>query len=198
MTAVVARGPGRPRSEAIDSAILDATIEELIERGYLALSVESIAARAGVAKTTVYRRWSNTIDLALAAMRSFESDVQEPPPGSVRDQLVWLTDAMRRKWSDPRYSAMMRRVAADGTAQPELYRQTRDRLIAPHLRQMNRILARGIDEGIIRADADLAWVRQLITAPILSAALTLKERVPLVQVEFSVDTVLRGVAPLAG
>ena len=54
------RGPGRPRSESIDTAIMAATIDELIERGFLAASMESIAQRAGVAKTTLYRRWPNT------------------------------------------------------------------------------------------------------------------------------------------
>jgi AcrR family transcriptional regulator len=198
MTTAVTRGPGRPRSEAIDAAILDATVEELIERGYLALSVESIAARAGVAKTTIYRRWANTHELTIAAMQTFEQVYTEPPAGSVRDQLVWLLDTMRRKWSDPRYGAMMRRVAADGTSQPQLYQQSRDRLIGPHLRLMNAVLQRGVDEGLVRADADLNWVRQMLTSPIMAATLTLKERIPPAQVAFVVDTVLFGLVPLAG
>ena len=116
MTAAVTRGPGRPRSESIDAAILQATTDELIERGFLAASMESIAARAGVAKTTLYRRWPNTTELAVAAMRSFETDTLDVPPGSVRDNLIWLITQMGRKWSDPRWAALMRRVAADGSA----------------------------------------------------------------------------------
>ena len=65
----------------------------------------------------------------------------------MRDQLLCLLDAMRRKWANPRYAAVMRRVAADGTASPEPYRSTRDRLIGPHLRMTNTVIQRAIDDG---------------------------------------------------
>ncbi len=186
---------GRPRDESINAAILNATIDELIERGYSGLSMEAVAARAGVAKTTVYRRWTNPLDLALEAMRTFEVVEDDPPPGSARAQLLWLLEGMRRKWNDPRYAAMMRRAAADGTAQPEVYRHSRDRLIRPHIRRMNTVLHKAVDEGLIRADVDVSWVRQMLVSPIMAAALTHKERIGAAQVEAVLDTVLRGSAP---
>ncbi|HZC73595.1 MAG TPA: TetR/AcrR family transcriptional regulator [Jatrophihabitans sp.] len=186
---------GRPRDEAIDAAIIDATIEELIAHGFAGLSMEAVAARAGIAKTTLYRRWSNTKELAIAAMCSFEQSVQGPPEGSVRDQLVCLVDAMRRKWNDPRYSAIMRRITGDGVSNPEAYRQGRDRIVTPHIRLLDRVLRRGVDDGVIRPDADLVWVRQMITSPIMAATLTLRDRVSKAQIETTVDTVLRGLAP---
>jgi hypothetical protein len=57
------------------------------------------------------------------------------------------------------------------------------------------LLARAVDEGLIRADADLDWVRQLITSPVLAAAVTHRARVTRAQVEYILDTMLRGVAP---
>jgi AcrR family transcriptional regulator len=190
------RGRGRPRDASIDAAILDATVEELIERGFIGLSMEAVAARAGVAKTTLYRRWPGTQELALEAMRSLVvKPAGEPPAGSARDGLLFLLDRMRGTWADPRFAALMRRVAADGTSQPEVYRSCRDRLIRPQIAAMNRELGRAVDEGLIRADADLDWVRQLITSPILAAAMTHRERVTRAQVEYTLDTVLRGVAP---
>ena len=193
----VARRPGRPRDEAINAAILDATIDELIERGYPALSVEAIAVRAGVAKTTVYRRWPNLDDLVLQAMRSVQlgGEVREPPPGSVRDELLFRLDRMRRTWADPRYAALMRRAAADGTAAPEIYRAFRERLVKPQLEQMHQVLRRGIEEGLIRPDVDLEWVRQAMASPILALTLTHKERVTRAQLAFTIDTVLAGLAP---
>jgi hypothetical protein len=89
----------------------------------------------------------------------------------------------------------MRRVTADGVANPDAYRQARDKLVGPHLAVLTAVLRRGVDEGLIRDDADLEWVRQMITAPIMAATLTFKDRVSRAQVEFTVDTVLRGVAP---
>jgi AcrR family transcriptional regulator len=196
--AMPTRRAGRPRDAGIDDAILDAAVEEMIDNGFLGLSMEAVAARAGVAKTTLYRRWSNTHDLGVQSLSRFESDVRPPPEGSVRDQLVCLVDAMRRKWAEPRYAALMRRVAADGNAQPELYRRTRDTLVRPYTEIMDAVLMRGVDEGIIRAGVDLKWVRQLLTSPIMAAALALRDRVTRAQVELTVDTVLAGLADRAG
>ena len=186
---------GRPRDESVDTAILAATVEELGARGFAGLSIEAVAARAGVAKTTIYRRWANATDLALDAMRTFEQDVRAAPEGSVRDQLVWLVDGMRRKWNDPKYRAIMRRVTGDGVANPEAYRQARGKLISPHLEALHAVLRRGVNEGLIRPDLDLAWIRQMMTAPIMTATLTFKERVSKAQIEATVDVVLRGAAP---
>ena len=157
--------------------------------------MEAVAARAGVAKTTLYRRWTNTDDLALEALRSVEGEWQQPPAGTVRAQLVWLLDGMRRKWNDPRYAAIMRCVAADGTSRQDVYRHYRDRLIAPHKRRMAAVLRRGVDEGLIGASVDLTWVRHLLVSPIMAATLTHWERVSSAQIEATVDTVLRGLAP---
>jgi AcrR family transcriptional regulator len=197
MTVTRKRGPGRPRDEATDTAILDAAVAELIERGYLAASMESVAARAGVAKTTLYRRYSGFHELALAAMRTFDEPVQDPPDGTVREQVLWLLDGMRRKWGNPRYAAIMRRVAADATSSPELYRNSRDQLIGAYVRAMNAVLRRGMDEGLIRPDVEPEWIRQMLVSPIMSAALTMKDRVTRAQVELTVDTVLAGLAPSA-
>ena len=190
------RRVGRPRDEAIDVAILAAAVDELIDRGFIAASVESIAARAGVAKTTVYRRWPNLTDLAVDAMQTFEQQTVDPPEGTVRDNLFWLLDGMRRKWGNPRYAALMRRVAADGTVQPEVYKQARDRLIRPHIAALQAVLRRGVDEGLIDAGTDIDWVRQLMTSPIMASALALRGPVSKANLEATVDTVLRGVAPL--
>ena len=63
-----ARGPGRPRSEEADQAILGATIMLLAEHGVYGLSIEAVAAEAGVGKTTIYRRWQTKEDLVVAAL----------------------------------------------------------------------------------------------------------------------------------
>lgn len=195
MTQTARRGPGRPRDSATDAAILDAAIDELIERGFIAASMESIAARAGVAKTTLYRRWPSVRVLALAAMQTLQEDVPLAPGKSVRSDLLVLLDRMRHKWGDPRYAALMRRVAADGSVQPEVYQQVRDELIAPQVNRMNAVIKRGIDDGTIRPGVDVTSARQLLTAPIMSAAFTLRERVSKAKLEFVVDTVLAGLAP---
>lgn len=193
MTASVKRG--RPRDGSIDAEILDAAIAELIDHGFSGLTIEGVAQRAGVAKTTVYRRWSDTTELALAAARSIKPEPADPPPGSVRDQLVWLLATVRQQWGDPRWAAVMRRVAADGTTHPEVYDEHRARLVAPHIEVMRAVLRRGVDEGVIRADVDLDWLRLMLTGPVISTGMTLRPGVTAEQARTMVDVVLRGAAP---
>ena len=197
MTAASVTEPrrGRPRSEAIDAAILDATVDELIDHGYSGLSMEGVADRAGVAKTTVYRRYPDIDELTLAALRGMKGDAPPVPAGGVREQLVWLLDSMRRSWGEPRFAAVMRRVAADGTSRPEAYAEHRDRLVGPHIARFHEVLRRGVDEGLIRPDVDLEWVRTMIVAPVTATTMTLRPPMTADQVETTVDTVLRGVAP---
>src|SRR5437879_9804631 len=70
-------GPGRPRRSATDHAILLATRRILAKGGVHGLTIEGVAQRSGVAKTTIYRRWRSKEDLALAAL--LEVIQREPP-----------------------------------------------------------------------------------------------------------------------
>ena len=63
-----ARRPGRPRSERAEQAILDATLEAFAERGVEGVRLEDVAARAGVGKATLYRRWPGKEELLIAAL----------------------------------------------------------------------------------------------------------------------------------
>ena len=63
-----ANGPGRPRSESADRAILRAALEVFVDRGIDAASIEEIAERAGVARTTLYRRWSSKEEIIARAI----------------------------------------------------------------------------------------------------------------------------------
>ena len=80
--APAARPRGRPRSEAARRAILDAARETLEEGGLLAVTMEGVAARAGVGKPTVYRHWSNRYELAMAALIAASGEVVAPAAGA--------------------------------------------------------------------------------------------------------------------
>src|ERR1017187_7822073 len=80
---------GRPRSEEADRAILRAATELLAERGLHGLSIEEVASRAGVAKTTIYRRWHSRGTLALDAfLAEFKALQPLPDTGILRDDLL--------------------------------------------------------------------------------------------------------------
>jgi AcrR family transcriptional regulator len=118
---------GRPRDVNRDVAILDAALLLLTEVGYDQLSMESIAGRAGVAKTTIYRRYSDKAALVAAAVEYRSSSTPpEPGPGGLRDNLLtlvrWLAQQIAEQEigllgalfagmrSDPRLAAEMRRI----------------------------------------------------------------------------------------
>ena len=89
-----ARRAGRPRSSVAELAILQATRELLIEGGVRGLAIEKAAARAGVAKTTIYRRWRDKDELALAVVLDMvEQVVQLPELGDTRAELLAFVNA---------------------------------------------------------------------------------------------------------
>jgi AcrR family transcriptional regulator len=189
-----ARGPGRPRNRDTDIAILDAAVDELAERGYLSLSMEAIAERAGVAKTTVYRRWPNKQALVSDALAWLKGPLVEVPGKTVRDDLVHLVEAARLTWQDSRHGRVMRRLAAEGADHPELYADYRERVLRARQLAMITVLRRGVDNGEIRSDVDLDRVRELLISPVVAAGMTLR-KLTSAEVEFFVDTVLAGLRP---
>ncbi|WP_172892141.1 TetR/AcrR family transcriptional regulator [Jatrophihabitans sp. GAS493] len=186
--------PGRPRSEAADAAILDATTALLAEIGWSGLTVEGVAARAGVAKTTVYRRWPGKDELALEAINRLKGPIVQAPGGSVRDDLVFLMETMRKHWVNSLHGQIMRRVAADGNERPEIYRTMRERLIRPRQEVTRAVLERGVAEGSIDPAVDLDLIVSALAAPVVLAVFTHQPRVTRAMIEFNVDMVLRGVA----
>src|SRR5690349_6380219 len=90
------KAPGRPRSAQADEAILDAVLE-LLSGGHsvAAISIEAVAAKAGVGKATIYRRWPNKEALIIDAVASMKGPLPVPAGESVRDDLVMLVKANR-------------------------------------------------------------------------------------------------------
>src|SRR5215831_1536313 len=93
---------GRPRSEQAEQAIIEATLDLFAEQGFEGVCVEAVAARAGVGKATIYRRWPNKEELLLAALGSMKSPIPEPKGVSVHDDLVAFLTVMCADKADPR------------------------------------------------------------------------------------------------
>src|SRR6478735_9683731 len=83
------RGRGRPRDPGTDERITAAAAELMLQRGFDRTTVDDVAAKAGVGKATVYRRWPSKEDLAVAAMETlYTAEMPEPDTGSIRDDLT--------------------------------------------------------------------------------------------------------------
>ncbi|HEY5051459.1 MAG TPA: TetR/AcrR family transcriptional regulator [Acidothermaceae bacterium] len=164
---------GRPRSVDADRAIIDAVLEEVIAVGIDGMSIEQIAARAGVAKATVYRRWPNKEALLLDAVTGVQVEVPTLAGISVRDDLVTLVDSMRRRMADsaqPGESLASRLypcMIAEGGRHPEIAAKYKQRVVEQRREAVRVVIRRGIADGDLRADLDVETMLLLLVAPML-------------------------------
>jgi AcrR family transcriptional regulator len=190
-----ARPPGRPRSERAEQAILAATLELLAEHGIAGLSIEAVAARARVAKTTVYRRWSTKDDLVMDAIVQLSGPPPEPAAGPVRDQLIELLVRARGLQAGAESAGLMRRISAEAKHHPKLMDEFWRRVVTPRREAMYAVLRRGCAEGVIRADVDLVLLADLLVGPVLLRSVIRPAPISREQIASIVDCVLTGVEP---
>jgi AcrR family transcriptional regulator len=170
MTAAQAptRRPGRPRSAEADTAIIDATLELIVDGGIDGLSVESVAARAGVGKATIYRRWANKDELVEDALSSLSDALPELPEGdNTRDRLVVMVEQIRAKSVETCSGRLMPRMLSYATQHPDLFTHYYTSVIQPRRERYRVVLAEGIASGQLRADLDIELAATLIAAPML-------------------------------
>jgi AcrR family transcriptional regulator len=191
---------GRPRSEAVERAIVGAVVR-LLEDGvpFSELSIERIARTAGVGKATIYRRWDGKEALFVDVVRSMEP-VDPPLPGtSVRDDLVAMIEMLRQRGLAKRSSALLHNVFAQMQSYPQLWNMYHHTSIAPRRERMDEVLRRGIANGEIRADIDFALLGDLFVGPMLVRTVLRPGGTPEEgSAERIVDAVLEGVRPAEG
>jgi AcrR family transcriptional regulator len=157
------------RTERSKQVILDATRELLAEEGGVrALTVEAVAARSGVAKTTIYRHWRDKHELALdAVMIDVISRFDEPADvGDTRKELLTFINSVVKVLASPLYGPAMQGLTSEIATDPELARVYRERVVEPRIRQVSRVIERGIERGELRADTDGRLVHELLVGPI--------------------------------
>jgi AcrR family transcriptional regulator len=161
------KAPGRPRSARADEAIIEAVLDLLAEgTPFDALSIEAVAARAGVGKATIYRRWSNKEALLYDAVRTVKGEPAVLPGGSVRDDLIALLKPVGRA-ENTRAGKIMPCLMAELQRSPEL-NNILQRIMEPRRELARQVLRRGIDEGVLRPDLDLEIVIALLTGPLIA------------------------------
>jgi AcrR family transcriptional regulator len=188
------RPPGRPRSERADKAIIAATLDLLVEEGGVAgVTIEAVAARAGVGKTTIYRRWPNKEALIIDALASLKEPDPELAGVSVRDDLVALARALGVEKGDRRRVAIYWSVFGHGDKHPELHRRFLRDVVEPRRDVMRGVLRRGIEAGELRQDIDIDLVMWIIIGAIVHRVRAYGAGpVPGDFAERVVDTTLRG------
>ena len=187
---------GRPRSAEADRAILNAAVDLLAERGLAAMSIEEVAARAGVGKATIYRRWSSKGLLALDAfVTSFQEQQPLPDTGTLRGDLIAALTAWVRAVTGTSMGAMLTGLIAEAQHDPSLRAAWRERVLEP-LRSQHRImLDRAIARGEIPATVDQEAVLDLFFGAAQHRLLL--DHLPLTDdfIRQVVDMILNGIRP---
>ena len=162
------RRPGRPRSEQAEQAIIEATLDLFAEQGFEGVCVEAVAARAGVGKATIYRRWPNKEELLLAAFSSLKSPFPEPKGVSVRDDLLAMVEVMCADKADPRKSRRYALLLGDGERYPRLMARYKETIVEPRRDVMRAVIRRGVQTGELRPDTDVEIAMLTLTGAIMA------------------------------
>jgi AcrR family transcriptional regulator len=161
------KAPGRPRNARADEAILDAMITLLGDgQSVDGISIEAVAAKAGVGKATIYRRWPNKEALLIDAIRTMKGPLPEPRGESVREDLILLLSGMRSKNSE-RYGRITACLLPELVRSPEMLR-VHQAIGEPRRELMRQVLRRGIETGELRADLDIELTQLMLSSPILA------------------------------
>jgi AcrR family transcriptional regulator len=157
------------RVERSKQAILDATRELLAQDGDVrSLTVETVAARSGVAKTTIYRRWRDKWELALdAVMIDMLPRFDEPVDvGDTRKELLTFVNSVVRMMASTPMGPAMQALVSQIATDPDLARVYREQVVQPRLTQLAPVIQRGIARGDLRADTEVRLVHELLLGPI--------------------------------
>jgi len=161
------RAPGRPRSEESRRSILRSTLKLLKqEGGFPELTIEAIAADAGVGKTTVYRWWPSKAALVADAFSaSADDELRFPDTGNVRSDMSLQMRRLIRIFRSDR-GKIVAALLAGGQSDEELIEAFRERFLWPRRRQAYQTLQRGIDRSELSADSDLDLILDSLYGPI--------------------------------
>lgn len=166
--------PGRSRKPAgaavlqLDKtdAIVAAFYDELAEGGHDRLTMDRVAARAGVGKAALYRRWRSKEQMLAELVAMVGGGEEKPVPdlGSLRDDLYTLIADMIDTGSDPLIRQVMTYVIAMARSSPELI-QAMWRVPGPNREDWQVVLQRAIDRGELAPDTDMEIALDIITGP---------------------------------
>lgn len=153
-----------PRVERSKAAILDATLALLAEEGVGGLTVDAVAARAGVGKATVYRHWSSRADLIVDAVSSLLTDDEIVDCGNLRDDLRVAYDRIGRVCTTGALAQILPTLAEAAARDPELATVHRD-FVARRRKHLIATIERAAARGELRPGVDPAIAADLVAGP---------------------------------
>lgn len=197
-TSPVAAAPPlrRWRSSRCHAAILAATVDLLAELGFAGLTIEGVATRAGVGKSTIYRHWRSKTELVIETYGSLTRSTPPVHTGDLRTDLVERVQAIAAAVSNPPLAPILPSLLDAAERDPELAELHR-RFTAQRRRFMLDVLEAGIAAGTVHPGTDVELIADLLAGPVLYRRLI--SRAPLGQTyaDRLVDALLPLLAPPA-
>jgi AcrR family transcriptional regulator len=163
------RRPGRPRSEQAEKAILAAALDLFAECGPDSLCIEQVAAKAGVGKATIYRRWPGKEDMLVDALAAVGTQLPAPQGRSVRADLIALLSAICREAADPRRARLFALLQGEGKRYPRLMARYLATVVQPQRDLVRSVLRRGVATGELREDTDIEAASFLLDGAVLQS-----------------------------
>jgi AcrR family transcriptional regulator len=183
------------RGAATEQAILQATRELLVEGGVQHLTIEGVAARSGVAKTTIYRRYRDKDDLALSVVLDMVEQVMLPELGDTRAELVQFVSAAVDQLGSTLMGRVMQGLVSDLAVDAQLAAAFQERVVSARDAEVTRLIGRGIERGDLAPDTDLVLAHELLIAPLYYRLLLSGHPLDHAFAERVVDAMLRAFAP---
>jgi AcrR family transcriptional regulator len=189
---------GRPRDARTDRVILEATLELIAELGVYEFRTEDVAARAGVGKGAIYRRYESKDDLVTAAIGVLVSEViVVPDTGSTREDLLVLMREAVDLYSGSLASRLMPNLIGAMARKPDLARAVRDDFLAGRRAALSEVLRRGMERGDLRPDLDVELVLDVLGGPLFYRLLVTGGPIDEQLAQGVADLILRGFSPEA-
>jgi AcrR family transcriptional regulator len=184
------------RSARTQAAILEATRELLAKGGVRELTVEGVAARSGVAKSTIYRRYRGKDELALAVLFDMVLTVVTVPDlADTRAELIAFVKGAVRVLGKTLMGTVMQGLVSELSTDSELAVAFRTEVVALRVEEVKRLLERGIERGEVRRDADLGLTHELLFGPVYYRLFLSGEPLDSKLAERIVDAVMPGLRP---
>jgi AcrR family transcriptional regulator len=159
---------GRPLDPQVSDAVLDAALALLTREGFARMTMEAVAAEAGVGKPALYRRFGSKAELVVAAIDTRLGPIEPPDLG---DAVAEMRIAMEGLPADAEaYLALIGGLMAERAHHPELIAAFRDTILTPRRATVTEIIRRGQARGQLRDDIDPVTALDLFAGQILARA----------------------------
>ena len=179
------------RSERVVASVLQAALTELAVVGYAALRLDDVATRAGVAKTTIYRRWSTKAELVRAAIYgAVHKDEALPDTGSLRGDMLEVLEAAMAMIATPEGRAIANMITSE-RADPEVEQLCRELRDEGRKHRM-RVVVRAQERGEIPKEADAILIMESVFGLVMSRLVRFGEKTDRATCERLIDLVVTG------